>query len=69
MRWLTVLHEVYLTPKSSTTRVNWIGRVVVAGFVEAFFKEVMTKAASLRQPIHPTGATDVYPSIGCCFFV
>jgi hypothetical protein len=29
----------------------------------------MTKAASLRKTIYPMGAADVYPSIGCGFFV
>ena len=29
----------------------------------------MTKAAGLRKTVHPTGAADVYPSIGCGFFV
>ena len=29
----------------------------------------MTKAAGLRKTVHPIGAADAYPSIGCGFFV
>ena len=38
---------------------------MVARFFEAFFKEVVTKAAGLRKTVHTAGASDVHPSIGC----
>ena len=38
---------------------------MVAGFIESFFKEVMTKAAGLRKTVHAVDAMDVHPPIGC----
>jgi hypothetical protein len=37
---------------------------MLAGFVEAFFKEVVTDAAGLRKTIHTAGPSDVHPYTG-----
>jgi hypothetical protein len=41
---------------------------VIAGFIEAFLKEVRTKATCPRETIHSAGAT-VYPTIVSGFLV
>ena len=42
---------------------------MIAGLVEAFFKEVTPEAACLGKTIHSTGATNVHPAVGSGFLV
>ena len=43
--------------------------LMIAGLVEAFFKEVMAKATCLRETIHSMSATNVDPTVGSGFLM